>query len=1014
MALEFYLNGTQIYPIVNTTITERIGTFSDATLPLEINNIKSPFLPMSQLQIRNTGEGNWNFVIVSDEVETASKDGTLFKHNLTVRSGIFEATKHVLRNTVFSQPPKVLKGICHQMMGIETTYNSTTDFRFPIQDASKDSYSHLDINLSSRHKIAKGAIKLRTEIWEYMSVDTTNPQLLDFDTPSYHGTNTHNQMIVGIKRYDNNVLVSTKLYNFTTGNYKEINTSDSIFNNLTDKTVFRVYVESGFNSFTPNNVSNKGAVAVVDVTLELQAYYYSLFDIVEDLYYQSKKLYNGIATNDIKCLQITSDVDKVNELKSIVAPEISFNGMTYYDALYTLFSYIDAVPVVDANGYLSYEFLNNYDENKVVPTIEAHKADEKININDEYYTNKLVANYQNARQENAICYPCVNRMRRVASKDLGIPTSTSYCLKVPKPIDYIDKVSISTGTLTVEAFFQYHYDTYTVYGVKYGGIQISQLEIQDRIFETALYNSLNDNREFYEETFLLCNCLCYSRGSDYIDLLGNASLTVLTHEIYKYVIMAQLLFRFGVPSYSTLYLYNGTGAVGLTDLEDEVEDDIVDKQEITYYVEYHALYDGRVEQVSQKAKYEGETYVNQESAEVSLNKMGNNLQGLIAKLGNKVENLTLDVSSYGARMRVGSIWKTDDGEKYIANVVQTTFSTSADKVIVNAEFSKDFNLISQFTKIDQQKRFYEISEKLTTKGYENITEYVYFSYSTSMTDRDDFIKSSMSSIYMLHCMIEGTLGKISTYKCDYATFRPYTHKNDNYPSNSNYTYLPLHIYGSGNSICFEMDYDDSLNAGDRVTGDGGVDTPYYAKSTLYTNNKNGFADKVEIKLWEVTTSWNATNFPTISTVNDRNLLTIDNFYYLKKPNEIFHLNFAFAFMYESDEFFFGNEFIENNAVIRSVDKSNTKLKLYYSNNEVYSIIDNKPVGNVVTIDAFNYSQNSNNGNMFIHIGIELANSISCVSWALCDENDNLLIASNKEMSNVSEINFYVIPRRNRL
>ena len=40
MALQFKIGATRIYPIVNTTITERVGTFSDGTLPLELSTVK--------------------------------------------------------------------------------------------------------------------------------------------------------------------------------------------------------------------------------------------------------------------------------------------------------------------------------------------------------------------------------------------------------------------------------------------------------------------------------------------------------------------------------------------------------------------------------------------------------------------------------------------------------------------------------------------------------------------------------------------------------------------------------------------------------------------------------------------------------------------------------------------------------------------------------------------------------------------------------------------------------------
>lgn len=1005
MALVFKVNDTRIYPIVNTTITERVGTFSDGSLPLEISSVRECFLPMSQLTIEDTETNSkWFYVIVADDVERVSKSNELcYRHNLTVRSGIYESKKHILRNTVFSQPPRISKATCNQMLVAPMLFNST-EVCFFYPDGTDDKCSHFDLKLSKRTKIASAKLKLHTILYEYPQGNSALDNPTRFD-------NRHKSITIEILRDDSISVDEVIMTDGETEHYIDpINFGSSFDNDTTIKirVIGNVYIN-------PNSYANQAGVVIVQAELELETYYYSLYDVVETLRKQSLKTYNNVRSLELDCL-LLNNADKVNELKKIVAPELSFNGMTYYDALYQTLSYIDAIPVVDSNGHLSYEYLNDYSGQEIDLTDK--RADERISINDEYYTNKLVANYQNGRQEIAISYPSNNKKCRVGAKQIGIPEqSSSYVLIVPKPIDYIDKLVITTGTLHFDVKFLYYDNGH--YDKTFKNLYISELEMQDRTLETMVYSVLNDNREFYQETKLLCNCLCYSRGSNYIDLLDHSALTYLTHDIYKYAIMAQLSFSMGIASNSTIGTYDGNKTIEITNMEgvDSVESDICSKQDIHFKIQYHALFDGRVEQVSTKEKYEGESFVAQDSAEVSLNRMGNNLQGLIAKVGNETENVTFDVTSYGSRVQLGSIWENSDHERYLANVVQTTFSTDLNKVIINAQFTKNFNLLSQFTKIDQQKRFYQISERLTSKGYENITEYVYFSYSEPYSSL--YEKSAIVSDLFLQTLIGDTLLATSEqYKSCYATFVPYTNEDDIASAINGRMYIPLHTYGSGNSICFEMDYEEQINAGNRLTGEGTGDNPYYTKSTLYTES-NGFADKVNIEIWNDTyygdsdLTYNE-NFPLIASNNDEKVININEFYYYKKPNEIFHLNFALAFMsYGEDEFFFGDKFINNNAVIPNAILSRM-VRFSYGNN-IYSIIDNKNINSNIVNCTVTTSIEEIGDKKYLRVGIGLLTAITeCKSWALIDENNNVLIASNKHMENFSSIIFYVIPRRNRI
>ena len=1005
MALVFKVGITTIYPIVNTTITERVGTFSDGTLPLEITNVKECFLPMSKLTIEDTQTNSkWVYVIVADDVEVITKTGTIYyRHNLTVRSGIYESTKHILRNTIFSQPKsreyvaKLNFCVCAKASVEDDTtvyIDDTTDFLLADYEEDKRQYSWEDIKLNRRVKIAnvKCVCKTDTHCFSYCNDITSYSP--NFSNVSEVVKDKWIRPKCFLNRYDNGVLVASE-------DATQAELADSMFQNITDKTVFKLEPEYGATyRFRDIPANTFGAVSVISFEFIFEVYYYSMYDIVKTLRDQSLKQYNYTSSLDLACLEMT-DASKIAELQSIVAPEISFNGMTYYDALYQLLSYIDAIPTVDANGNLSYEYLNN--NNAAHIEIDTKKADERISINDEYYTNKLVANYQNGRQDNAIIYPNPKRYLRTNTKSLGIPSSSGdYIFKLPKPIDYIDKVEINSVGLRVDLVFKVTIDERLI-TMSFFGINAEKIDMTSQVLEQEQYNLLNYYQDFYAEFQNQNNTICYSRGSDYIDLLNMASGQLNDKEIYSFAVKSAVNKYFGVAitSYQTSnfsLLIDDLGAAS-------------EKQNLYYRVTYHALFDGRVEQASTKEKYEGESFVAQDSAEVSLNRMGNNLQGLIAKVGNETENVTFDVTSYGSRVKLGSIWVDDDNEKYLANVVQTTFSTDLNRVIVNAQFTKNFNMISQFTKINQQKRFYEISDRLTTKGYENITEHMYLSYAPPYNSLYD---SSAINEDLLFTLVAGTLRITDTIKsADYATFRPYTFLNDiSYAINSE-VMIPLHCYGSGNSICFEMDYDSSINAGNRLTGSGAPGSPYFTHTTLYTEEK-GFADKVELNIYSSVQSGNYPNsFPYVSTTNDIKGVEIKEFRYFKKPNEIFHLNFALAFLSESgDEFFVGDKFINDNAVIPNAILSQS-VRFSYGDN-LYSIIDNKNINNSYASITMSAQIDTLDDKKYVKVTINLSTNVSCKSWALIDENNNILIASNKTMENVSQIIFYVIPRRNRI
>ena len=105
--------------------------------------------------------------------------------------------------------------------------------------------------------------------------------------------------------------------------------------------------------------------------------------------------------------------------------------------------------------------------------------------------------------------------------------------------------------------------------------------------------------------------------------------------------------------------------------------------------------------------------------------------------------------------------------------------------------------------------------------------------------------------------------------------------------------------------------------------------------------------------------------------------------------------------------------INNNAIMPNT-KLSESVRFSYGNG-TYSIIDNKNINNSYVNSVITTSVLTVSSCKYVRVVINLANTVEKLdSWALVDEHNNILIASNENMENVSQIIFYVIPRRNRI
>ena len=244
--------------------------------------------------------------------------------------------------------------------------------------------------------------------------------------------------------------------------------------------------------------------------------------------------------------------------------------------------------------------------------------------------------------------------------------------------------------------------------------------------------------------------------------------------------------------------------------------------------------------------------------------------------------------------------------------------------------------------------------------------------------------------------------------------------------------IPMVVYGSGNSVCFEMSFDSPLNAGNRLlNSDGG----WFSSSVLYCD-RSGLADKFTIdfvKLQEETSR----QFPLMKTTDGTRYLDtysfgkIEEYGYYKKPNEIFALNYQIHFMpyigtaIKNKQSFLSNEFIKNNGFANGLNEK--ILHIVYTTTDddddfEYSILDTKGHGtHEVAITGVSRSalpSLRNDFSIFFNNELDdLPNPVEEYSkiktWAIVDDNNTIYYASNNTPSATTfEIQFFT--RHHRL
>lgn len=1015
--MNLYINNVlqkiEILPTNTPTLDETLETFSFALIS---NDNPLPLAPMQKVRVYIDEENNptdfLDFYIVSDSVETYSLNPVRYKHSISCIQNTRKLSKHIVRNSVFSQPSYLRK----------KSYNATSQGAYQNAGAGGLSAWHnaytspsnpnlisKPLHLTNKEKIKKALFKLSFQFgYGQYSVGTddlcvdahTKNDILNLATDMTSIT-IANTLTLRYKNASNQTITET----ITPATF---GASDFDLNGEYDFPRVKQLADQGCNDFellfdsrlfldgtyTTDNIRVLFWFAQLQIVANI--YYHNCYDILNLLIERQRKL-DTLNTNTAPLFSLPDSGELYDLLKSTIAPNFTFTQLTMYECVAEVFRLFDAIFTLDENDVLGIEYFNNLENTKITPKITGRT----LALGEDKYTNGLVAHYQDARVEEQ--FPKGDKFANLRSAEFGIPEAQDHHFIVPHNIQNIVKLEILIEGLDVKfssgADSGFHVTTSLA------------LDITDFVFEESIWSTLDTGamQDSDYDSYLVkqANSVYFAQGDNKIKLAATfKSSWGLVHYTLTEIVEMAILKLAGV--------YTAVVSDHPKDVfypNPNIYDGEWDK--IKMRATYIATVDGKMETHSLTNKYDGETLVDQNNGAVDLNKMGLNMLGLSLKLGNPTLNATHKITTWANRVRTGQLYEYQ-GKLWVANVVSYSFLKGGDAVIGKISFVQNFNALSLRTQLLREKRMSNISKELTQKSEEVITDFVYFTteYPQDVTGETiHFNESALrSGILLLNPAFH--LGDVVSYKLQSGL------------SGMVAIYIPTVAYGAGNTLNFEMTFEHPISAGNRTT----KSTAWYGSNKYFTDyvpytDKNGFLDEINIRApYSVAYT---DEFPNVGVyayddANAYSFFDIRSLKIYKQPNEIFALNYQLAFLPmpgRENIDFLNAEFCNNHPFIKGIKDSGSLARYIVIFDRENSVLDTKAIDYLEKQQAFASIIVNSDDIMIMTFSfsqLDADNYANMKSWAMVDKDDNILLASNTKTTSDSNTIVYVFTKLKRL
>lgn len=427
---------------------------------------------------------------------------------------------------------------------------------------------------------------------------------------------------------------------------------------------------------------------------------------------------------------------------------------------------------------------------------------------------------------------------------------------------------------------------------------------------------------------------------------------------------------------------------------------------LAFRITYTPIFSARVLQHKPYMKKNGSTFnrtliYNQGANLIESRYYGENLKGVIARMGNYEITRTYRVLDLSLMPEIGDLWMHDGFEYYVVSVTVQTYTDFADIMV---GYSRDYNRLSQYIGINSEWRAYEISERRAYKR-----DMVYRDFAVIGDPIDPNGKTLLTTngfFYMQNTFFQsdaGFLGRNSG-SLSVANVKTYDEQGNDYSVT-----LPITSAVMGNTLLFNFGMADNYSAGAKSVPDGAGKVSGYWQTDVVYSDYYGHAAEIEFGLqaagedvaydsqigFELPQGDHSDS--TVSTpIRTSNRIALD-----KDGSEVLRMNYQICFVTNWRDLIIGPAMTRNNPMI-SGRKDGHAARLYILPNKVGRFatrIDTQNAAQVIDLD----------GSIGItpDIGIfisPITPNADGAAWAIADmATGEILLARNIEVKSGEEM-----------
>lgn len=413
---------------------------------------------------------------------------------------------------------------------------------------------------------------------------------------------------------------------------------------------------------------------------------------------------------------------------------------------------------------------------------------------------------------------------------------------------------------------------------------------------------------------------------------------------------------------------------------------------LAFRVTYESITSARVKQSKQytRSPLPTEIAYNQGQNLIESGYFGENLKGVVARLGNVDKVITIIKRGLPKIPKVGTLY---DDDYYISAVAVEVmpFYTK-----ITLALSKDFNRYSDFVGVNSQRRFFEVSEKQAYDSFIHYRDYVVIGDEQNVTRGADV---SAEEIVKIFNPTDGTA-------VSYVQATSYEKDNTEIAQ----VVLPVKALPLGNSAVFTFKYKDNYSAGDQaVYQSSGEVTGYFQQGTQY-KNFYGYIDNLSLGYYDkglTPTSVDDQNNVALSLpekygsgrvklpVGENLKFTLAHLQVSIGPTEIPTFTYQIDFVSNRKDIVIGSGLARNLPLIAGA-QANNSAKLYVLPSRLNKFAQKVDLTNARLIH--DYANGGVTANARIATFDAQISPVSGQAWVMADSDGNVLIGENKAIS----------------